>query len=143
MNSIKSEVVTFMIHHMPTLNAPTPPHYQPQTIPTWKQYNLLFFTSKTKDKKYPITLNTFSQIPHFLWREERERVEERETDQMDLGMRGWNGLGVVGTIYEEEDENSALSPFSSIHSLQSLSPTPQLSREKPPWYAFLLLFFSP
>lgn len=33
MNSSKSGVVTFMIHHMPTLNAPTPPHSQPQHTP--------------------------------------------------------------------------------------------------------------
>ncbi|KAH6808314.1 hypothetical protein C2S51_029422 [Perilla frutescens var. frutescens] len=38
---------------------------------------------------------------------------------MDLGMKGWNELGVVGTIYEEEDENSASSPFSTLPSLQS------------------------
>ncbi|XP_057806772.1 BTB/POZ domain-containing protein At3g49900 [Salvia miltiorrhiza] len=54
---------------------------------------------------------------------------------MDLGMKGWNELGVVGTIYEEEDENSALSSsFSTIPSLESSpSNTPQLSRQDPPW----------
>ncbi|XP_042011832.1 BTB/POZ domain-containing protein At3g49900-like isoform X1 [Salvia splendens] len=54
-------------------------------------------------------------------------------------MKGWNDLGVVGTIYEEEeedDENSALSSsFSTVASLESSpSKTPHLSRqEHPPW----------
>ncbi|KAL1540880.1 BTB/POZ domain-containing protein [Salvia divinorum] len=52
-------------------------------------------------------------------------------------MKGWNDLGVVGTIFEEEEgANSALSSsFSTVASLESSpSNTPHLSRqEHPPW----------
>ncbi|XP_042015763.1 BTB/POZ domain-containing protein At3g49900-like [Salvia splendens] len=63
------------------------------------------------------------------------RVRELE---IDSGMKGWNDLGVVGTIFEEEeDENSALSSsFSTVASLESSpSKTPHLSRleHHPPW----------
>ncbi|KAL0461853.1 UNVERIFIED_CONTAM: BTB/POZ domain-containing protein [Sesamum latifolium] len=41
---------------------------------------------------------------------------------MELGVRGWNNLGIVGTIYEEEDEHSS-SPSSSSSTMPSLEPT--------------------
>lgn len=48
----------------------------------------------------------------------------------------WNELGVVGTIYEEEDEISASSSFSSMPSLESSpSHTPHLSIEEKPWFS--------
>ncbi|KAK4410074.1 BTB/POZ domain-containing protein [Sesamum angolense] len=41
---------------------------------------------------------------------------------MELGVRGWNELGIVGTIYEEEDEHSSSSSSSSSN-MPSLEPT--------------------
>ncbi|KAL0395833.1 UNVERIFIED_CONTAM: BTB/POZ domain-containing protein [Sesamum calycinum] len=41
---------------------------------------------------------------------------------MELGVRGWNELGIVGTIYEEEDEHSS-SSSSSSSTMPSLEPT--------------------
>ncbi|KAK6152795.1 hypothetical protein DH2020_012434 [Rehmannia glutinosa] len=44
---------------------------------------------------------------------------------MEFGLKGWNELGVVGTIYEEEDEDSLSSSSSTIPSLEfTPSPTP-------------------
>ncbi|KAL7090127.1 hypothetical protein ACP275_12G021100 [Erythranthe tilingii] len=46
----------------------------------------------------------------------------------ELGLSGWNQLGVVGTIYEEENEDSYSSSPSTIPSPEfTPSPTPQLS----------------
>ncbi|KAL6587717.1 hypothetical protein OROMI_000695 [Orobanche minor] len=55
---------------------------------------------------------------------------------MEVGMRGWNELGVVGTIYEEEDieDDTLSSSFSTIPSPEfTPSPTPwKMCRRKDP-----------
>ncbi|KAK4426420.1 BTB/POZ domain-containing protein [Sesamum alatum] len=51
---------------------------------------------------------------------------------MELGVRGWNELGIVGTIYEEEDEHSSSSSSSST--LPSLEPTSPNQTQLKSWH---------
>lgn len=63
-------------------------------------------------------------------------------------MRGWQELGVVDTIYEEDededDESFNSLSFTPCASLSlTPSPDPSLERSVKEWYADLLLFVSP